>query len=125
MNEGVDDILKRLGVVESSVSEMRERLGGIAATMPSLATKDDLSQVKVQLSAIAATMPSFATKDDLSKVKEQVSTIAATIPHLATKADIAAVNGSISALETKMIKWLFAQALTIVGLVFSIIKFVH
>ena len=39
-----DDILKRLGVVESSVSEIRTQVGGITATLPHLATKADLSR---------------------------------------------------------------------------------
>jgi hypothetical protein len=35
----MDDVLKRLGAVESSVLEMRQQVSGIAATIPSLATK--------------------------------------------------------------------------------------
>ena len=91
----MDDILRRLGTVESAVFEVREQVSGIAATIPHLATKADLSEIR-----------------------EQVSGIAAAIPHLATKADVRAV-------ETSIIKWLVPTAIAIAGLAFSIAKFVH
>jgi hypothetical protein len=103
---GMDDVLKRLGVVESSVSEMREEVRGIAAIIPHLATKADLSEIR-----------------------EQVSSIAATIPHLATKADlrseIGSVRGEIRAVETAIIKWIIAIVISSAGLAFTIAKFVH
>jgi len=135
----MDDVLKRLGAVESSVSELRIQVGGIAATMatndgvnklqvqvsgtaatiPYLATKDDLKELQAQVSGIAATM---ATKDELNKLQAQVSGTAAAIPYLATKADL-------SAMETTIIKWIIATVLTSVGLAgglaFSIARFVH
>ena len=95
----MDDVLKRLGAVESSVSELR-----------------------VQVSGMAATLPYLATKDDLKEVKGEVAAIAAIIPHLATKADV-------SDMESKIIKWIIATVLTTAGLTaglaFSIAKFVH
>jgi hypothetical protein len=112
----MDDVLKRLGAVESSVSELRIQVGGIAGTM---ATKDDVNKLQVQVSGIAATM---ATKDELNKLQAQVSGTAAAIPYLATKADL-------SAMETTIIKWIIATVLTSVGLAgglaFSIARFVH
>jgi hypothetical protein len=39
---GMDDILKRLGAVESTVSEIRSQISGIAAILPHLATKADI-----------------------------------------------------------------------------------
>jgi hypothetical protein len=92
---GMDDILRRLGTVESAVFEVREQVNGIAATIPHLATRADLSEIR-----------------------EEVSGIAAVIPHLATKADVRAV-------ETSIIKWLVPTAIAIAGLAFSIAKFVH
>ncbi len=95
----MDDVLKLLGAVESSVSELR-----------------------VQVSGIAAIIPYLATKDDLNELKAQVSGIGAAIPHLATKAEM-------SAMETRIIKWMIATALTSVGLAsglaFSLAKLVH
>ena len=115
----MDDVLKRLGAVESSVSELRIQVGGIAGTM---ATKDDVNKLQVQVSGTAATIPYLATKDDLKELQAQVSGIAAAIPYLATKADL-------SAMETTIIKWIIATVLTSVGLAgglaFSIARFVH
>jgi hypothetical protein len=89
---GMNDVLKRLGAVETSATETRLQVASIAATIPSLATE------------------------------AAVESIAATIPHLATKADL-------SAMESKLIKWMIATVLTAAGLTsslaFSIAKFVH
>ncbi len=99
---GMDDILRRLGIVESAVFEVRERVSGIAAVIPHL-----------------------ATKTDVSKISEVVNGIAATIPHLATKADVTAVQGNISALEVRLLKWMVATVIACSGLIFTITKFVH
>jgi archaellum component FlaC len=139
----MDDVLKRLGAVESSVSELRVQVSGIAATM---ATKDELNRLQAQVSGIAATM---ATKDELNRLQAQVGGIAATIPYLATnealneikatlpslatkadvKADILTLRADMYAMETKIIKWMIATTLTSVGLAtglaFSIAKLVH
>lgn len=111
----MDDVLKRLGAVESSVSELRIQVSGIAATM---VTKDEHNELKVQISSIAAMIPNFATKADLYEIKAQVSGIVAMVPSFATKADL-------YAMETKIIKWIIATVLTTAGLVFTIAKFVH
>jgi len=46
---GVDDILKRLGTVESAVSEIREKVSGIVATIPHLATKADVNALEAAM----------------------------------------------------------------------------
>jgi hypothetical protein len=97
-----ETILKRLDTVESAVSETREQVIGIAATIPTLATKADIGDVRLEV----------------SELKAEVRGIAAIIPHLATKADVRAV-------ETSIIKWLVPTAIAIAGLAFSIAKFVH
>jgi hypothetical protein len=48
----VDDILKRLGIVESLVGEMRVDVGAIKATLPHLATKADINGVKSDINAL-------------------------------------------------------------------------
>jgi hypothetical protein len=114
---GMDDILRRLGTVESAVVEVREQVIGIAATIPHLATKAELSaeigsvrtELRTEIGSVRA---------DLSEIGKQVGSIAAVIPHLATKADVRAV-------ETSIIKWLVPTAIAIAGLAFSIAKFVH
>ena len=45
----MDDVLKRLGAVESSVSDIKAEVSGLTATVAHLATKTDLSQVESSL----------------------------------------------------------------------------
>lgn len=45
----MDDILRRLGVVESSVTEIRAQVSGISATIPHLATKADVSAIEAAI----------------------------------------------------------------------------
>jgi len=47
----VEDILKRLGNVETGVSELRSQVSAILAIMPHLATKADVADVRVDLAA--------------------------------------------------------------------------
>ena len=114
----MDDVLKRLGGVESSVSELRVQASGIAALVPTLATKEDLKGVNGKVDGIVALVPHLATKEDVKAVNGKVDTIIALIPHFATKADL-------SAMETKIIKWMIGTVLTAVGLAFTVAKFVH
>ena len=49
-NDGVmSDVLKRLGVLESSVSEIKVQVGSISATIPHLATKADLTSLEAAI----------------------------------------------------------------------------
>jgi hypothetical protein len=95
----VDDILKRLGNVETHVSELR-----------------------TQVAAISATVSHLATEASVSEIKATVAGILATIPQLATKADLRAATAS---METAIIKWIIATVLTTATLAFTIAKFVH
>jgi len=47
----MDDVLRRLGVVETLVAQTREDVSAIKATLPHLATKADVEEVKSDLSA--------------------------------------------------------------------------
>jgi len=42
----MDDVLKRLGAVESTVSEIRTQVSAIAAILPHLATKADVNAIE-------------------------------------------------------------------------------
>ena len=96
----MDDILKRLGSVETQVS-------AILGILPHLATKADVADVRTSLRAMEAVIPQLATKADV-----------AVIPQLATRADVASI-------ETAIIKWIIATTLASAGLAFAIAKFVH
>lgn len=108
-----DDVLKRLGAVESAELETKVQVGAIAATLPHLATKDD---VRVEISAVRV---------EVSEVKAQVAGIAAVLPHLATKADLGALRAEVADLGTKLISWLVATGIATAGLVVTAMKFVH
>ena len=45
----MDDVLKRLGAVESSVSDIKAEVSGISATVAHLATKADVSKLESSL----------------------------------------------------------------------------
>jgi len=45
----MDDVLKRLGALESSVSDVREQVSAITAAMPHFATKADLRAVETAI----------------------------------------------------------------------------
>jgi hypothetical protein len=50
----VEDILKRLGSVETHVSELRSQVSAISATIPHLATKADVGELKAEMAATEA-----------------------------------------------------------------------
>jgi hypothetical protein len=121
----MDEVLKRLGAVETAVSETKAQ---VAATLPDLATKDD---VRVEISALRV---------EVAEVRTEVGAIAAVIPHLATKADfkeeIGGARGEIAALgeklsakiaasETRMVQWTIGIIIAVAGLAFTIAKYGH
>ena len=53
---GVEDILKRLGNVETHVSELRSQVSAILAIIPHLATKADVADVKADVAAVETTI---------------------------------------------------------------------
>ena len=103
---GVDDILRRLGNVETDVSELRAEVRAISATIPHLATAAAVSE-------ILAVIPHLATKADLKAEMADVKTA------------VANVETKLASMETAIIKWIIATVLTTAGIAFSIAKFVH
>ena len=57
----VEDILKRLGNVETYVSEFKSQVGSILAIIPHLATKADVSEI-----------PHLATKADVAALETAI-----------------------------------------------------
>lgn len=47
--DGTKDVLKRLCVLESSVTEIKVQVGSISATIPHLATKADLTSLEAAM----------------------------------------------------------------------------
>ena len=113
----MDDVLRRLGVVESLQAKTLSAVSALEVIVPHLATKADLK-------ALDAIIPHLATKADIKALD-------AVIPHLATKADINStradinsVKADINALETKIIRWLVGTLIGSVSAAFTIAKFV-
>jgi len=120
----VEDILRRLGNVETCVVDLKTQVASIAANMPHLATAKSVSDLRTEMSNLRTEMKENMSDlrseltASISEVKSEVSRIAGIIPHLATAA-------SVSALETRMIRWFVGTATTLTALAFSIAKFVH
>jgi hypothetical protein len=110
---GMDDVLKRLGAVESTVSEIKSQVDGITAKLPQLATKEDVGAVRVEV----------------SDVRGEVGKIAAITTYLATKADLSTeigrVMAAIRASELSTIKWTIGIIIAVAGLAFTIGKYGH
>jgi hypothetical protein len=132
----VDDILRRLGVVESSMLEIGGDIREIKGVLPHLATKAELGEIRADIREIKGLLPQLATKGELGEVRADLREIKGILPHLATKAEveavgtkIASVEGSviaeIRALETKIIKWFIGIGVAVGALGFSVAKFVN
>ena len=110
---GMEGVLKRLDAVESTVLEIKSQVDGITATLPQLATKDDVTAVRVEV----------------SDARGEIGKIAAIITYLATKADlseeIGRVMGAIRASEIATIKWTIGIIIAVAGLAFTIGKYGH
>jgi hypothetical protein len=58
----MDDVLRRLGVVEALVAETREDVSAIKATLPHLATKADVAGTKADINALRSDMNAMETR---------------------------------------------------------------
>ena len=59
------DVLRRLGVIEKDVSDIKAEVGAIAVQLPQMATKTEVA-------AIAAQLPQIATKADVGDAKVSI-----------------------------------------------------
>jgi hypothetical protein len=137
----VEDILKRLGNVETDVSELKSKASAILATIPHLATKADVADVRSAVAELRA-----ETSSEFGSVRTEMSTgfgalrtemmagfgalrteMAAGLGAVRTEtaAGFGALRTEMAARETAFIKWMIATVLTVAGLVFAIAKFVH
>lgn len=55
----MEDILNRLGAVETSVSDIKAQVAGMASVMPHLATKADINALKADVNAVKAEVHSM------------------------------------------------------------------
>ena len=97
----VDDVLRRLGNVETDVSALKVQVGAISAVLPHLPTKAELTS-------------------EISGVKTAIADLRAEL-----KTDIGGLRAEVASLETRIIKWMIATVLTSAGVAFSLARFVH
>jgi len=99
----VDEVFKRLGVIETTVTDLRLQVIAITTLLPNLATKAELASSKAEI------------KEDIHSVQTEVSAIKAVLPHLASKADVSALRGELKAdmhtMEAAIIKWIVGTAI--------------
>lgn len=98
----VEKILERLFAVERDVGVIRSNY----------ATKEDLATVERDVAVIRS---NYATKEDLATVERDVAVIRS---NYATREDL-------TALETRILKWFVATAVTLAGAAFAAAKWIN
>jgi hypothetical protein len=93
----VEDILKRLGNVETDVSELKAKVSAILATVPHLATRADVSDVRSAVAELKAEMSS----------------------------EFGSLRAGMAARETAFVKWMIATVLAAGGLALTLAKCAH
>jgi len=118
------DVLKRIGVLESSVSELKAQ---VAAALPHLATKADLAEglgaLRAELTGGLGALRAELTGGLGALRAELTGGLGALRAELT--GDLGALRSEISAMETRIIKWTIATAVATGSLAFTIAKFVH
>jgi|GEM_PF-2397321 len=118
----MDEILKRLGLLETSVAEIR-------AVQPHLATRADLhalrADLKEEISAVAA--GSHSIRRELETVRTEVEAVRAEVASVRgeLKSDINLLRADMNARETRMIRWVIGAVASTAALAFSAARFVH
>jgi hypothetical protein len=122
----VEDILKRLGNVESDVSELKSEVRGILAIVPHLATKADVMDVRTAVADLRSEMNELRgeMKSGLSEVRAEMAAGLGSV-RAEMAAGFGALKAEMAARETAFLKWIIATVVASVGLAFTIAKFVH
>ena len=107
--------LKRLGLLENVVADVRVQASAVTALMPTFATKSDLLETKGEL------------KEDIHGVRLEVQTLRTETQSLKTelKGDADALRADMGAMEARLIRWFVGTAIAIAALAFTAAKYVH
>lgn len=88
----MEDILKRLGAVESAVSEIKAQLASIASiissVMPHLATKADVNELKAELKADISELRAEVHAREASLLRWLIGTLIASVALACTIAKV-------------------------------------
>lgn len=133
----VDEILKRLGLLETVVADVRVQVSAVMTLMPTFATKSDLLEVKGELKsdihAVRLELQALRTecKTDVHNLSTELKTesqqLRTEMQALKTelKGDSLALRAEISAMETRLIRWSAGTMIAIAALAFTAAKYVH
>lgn len=115
---GVDELLKRLGNVETYVSELRSQVAAILATIPHLATKadpkDGITEVKTMIAD---------TRTMIGDTKTMIADNRTMIADNRTM--IADVKTQVASMEATIIKWIVATVVATATVAFGLAKYLH
>lgn len=104
----MDDLLKRIGALESGVSDIRAQLRAVIAVLPHLATKADL------------TREIGAPRGEVGAVHGEVG---------ALRGEVGTLRGEMHSMESTLIKWIVGTTIASVaaasGIATAIARFAH
>jgi hypothetical protein len=115
----VDDILRRLGVVESAVGEIRGDVHAIKAVLPHLATKAEVEALGARLNSVEGSLKT-EIKSVEGSLKAEIRSVEGSL-----KADNNALRAELNARDTRNLVWLIGTVIAAASLAFSIARFVH
>jgi hypothetical protein len=109
---GMDDVMKRLGVLERDMSDLKVQVGSIAAQLPHLATKAEIGDLKAMTSAEIGGLRAMTSAE--------IGGLRAT-----TSAEIGDLRAAISEAKTSIVQWVVGTTIAAAGIAFAIAKLVH
>ena len=87
------------------------------ATLPMLATKEDVTRLEARFNAI---LPTLATKEDVARLEARFD---ATVPTLATKEDLVRLEGKMDAMGNRLLLQFIGIAAGLAAAAFAIARF--
>ena len=119
----MDDLLKRIGALESGVSDIRAQVSAVTAVLPHLATKADLTR---EVGALREEMGTLR-----GEMRAEIGTLRGEMHgEMGTlRGEIGTLRGEMHAIESALIKWIVGATIASVaaasGIATAIARFVH
>jgi len=111
----MEDLLKRIGALESGVSDIRAQVSAVSAVLPHLATKADLTR---EIGAL---------RGEVGEVRGEVGEVRGEVG--AVRGEVGTLRGEMHSMESALIKWIVGTAIASVaaasGIAAAISRFVH
>jgi hypothetical protein len=120
---GMDDVMKRLGVLERDMSDLKVQVGSIAAQLPHLATKAEIGDLKAMTSAEIGGLRAM-TSAEIGGLRAMTSAEIGGL-RATTSAEIGDLRAAISEAKTSIVQWVVGTTIAAAGIAFAIAKLVH